>query len=121
MNAYQTNNSDRTERNPRLLASVLLTTTDERIYVVPATKRATTVTLVVCNTGTVSTSFRLHHATPRVTSGASNAHYYDARLANGATIIDEAPRYLEPGDSIRGRAANASIVAVQVYGSESQA
>lgn len=119
MMAYATNADDRSERNPRLLGQFLFTTTDERVYTVPAGKRATVVALVVCNTGTVANTFRIHHVPPRAAASATNAQYYDARLANGATVIDQMPRYLDPGDAIRGKAGTASVVSVAVYGSES--
>jgi hypothetical protein len=118
VNAYATNADDRSERNPRLLGQFLLTTTDERIYTVPADKRATVIALVVCNTGTVATTFRMHHVPPRASSSATNAQYYDARLANAATVIDQTARYLDPSDAIRGKAGAASVVSVAVYGSE---
>ena len=115
---YQTNQIDRTERNPRLLASLLFTTTDERVYVVPADRTAVVESVVICNGSTATASFRFHHVAPSASSAIGNAHYYDARLAANQTVLDTLPRLLGPGDSIRGRASTASVVAVHLYGRE---
>lgn len=108
----------RAERNPRLLAQFTFTTTDERIYTVPSDRVAFVSCIVVCNTHTSATTFRIHHAKPGAASGVGNAQYYDARLANGATVIDEAERPLLPGESLRGKAGVTGVVSVHVYGRE---
>lgn len=118
MTAFPTNQTARNERSPRLLASALLTTTDDRIYVVPPDRLATVQTVVVCNTHTTTATFRLHHVAPGATSGAGNAQYFDSRLANSVTLIDEAARPMQPGDALRGKASIASVVAVSIYGTE---
>lgn len=118
MSVFPTNETSRLDRSPRLLASVLLTTSDDRIYVVPADRIAHVHAVVVCNTHTTTTTFRLHHVAPGKSSGAANAQYYDSRLANSVSLIDETARPMQPGDALRGKASVASVVSVAVYGSE---
>lgn len=118
MSAFPTNETSRIDRSPRLLASALLTTTDDRIYVTPPDRIAHVHSVVVCNTHTTTATFRLHHVAPGKTSGAANAQYFDSRLANSVTLIDETSRPMQPGDAMRGKASVASVVCVSVYGSE---
>jgi hypothetical protein len=106
----------RAERNPRLLAQFAFTTNDESVYTVPSDRVAFVTAVVVCNTHTSATTFRLHHTRPGAASAVVNAQYYDARLANGATVIDETERPLLPGESLRGKAGVTGVVSVAVYG-----
>jgi hypothetical protein len=115
---YQTNTRARPDYNPRLLASVVLTATDDRIYIVPAGYTAEIQTIVVCNTHTTLATLRMHHTRPGVASGVSNAQYYDARLANGTTLVDDVRRPMTPNEQLRGRASVAAVVCVSVYGRE---
>jgi len=108
----------RADRNPRLLASFTLGTTDQRIYSVPSDKTAVLTCIVICNTHTAATTFRVHHCKPAASPAVVNAQYYDARLANAGTVIDEATRHLLPSESLQGRASVAGVVSVNVYGSE---
>lgn len=118
MTAFPTNQTARNERSPRLLASGLLTTTDDRIYVVPADRIAVVHSIVVCNTHTTTATFRLHHVPPGASSSASNAQYFDSRLANSVTLLDDTSRPMQPGDTLRGKASVTSVVAVSIYGTE---
>jgi hypothetical protein len=111
----------RAERNPRLLAQFTLTTNDASVYTVPSDRVAFVSAIVICNTHTSATTFRVHHTRPGAASAVANAQYYDARLANGATVIDETERPLLPGESLRGKAGVTGVVAVAVYGREGTA
>jgi len=121
MSTLNTNIPLRSERSPRLLAQFTFTTTDERIYAVPSDRTATVTCIVVCNTHTSATTFRIHHALPGASSVVANAQYFDARLANGATVIDETERPLLPGESLRGKAGVTGVVSVNVYGRDGAA
>lgn len=118
MSAFPTNPITRTELNPRLLGYGLLTTTDDRMYAVPASKRAALTCVVFCNVSATAATFRMHHVVPGRTSGTTNAQYYDSRLNANVTVIDQSPRWLEPGDELRGKAGTANAVSFAVYGYE---
>lgn len=111
----------RADRSPRLLAQFTFTTNDESVYTVPSDRVAFVTAIVVCNTHTSATTFRVHHTRPGAATSVANAQYYDARLANGATVIDETERPLLPGESLRGRAGVTGVVSVNVYGREGNA
>lgn len=118
MSAFPTNTPDRTQLNPRLLSYGLLTTTDDRLYAVPAGKRTALTAVVFCNVTALAATFRMHHVLPGRTSTTTNAQYYDSRLNANVTVIDQTPRYLDSGDELRGRAGTASAVSFAVYGYE---
>jgi len=118
MSAFPTNRYTPSDSPPRLLASVSLLASDQTIYATPAGKRATVTLLVVCNTNGTATTFRIHHVAPGKSSAASNAQYWDTRIASGQTVLDDSPRALLPGDELRGKGGTASWVTVSVYGVE---
>jgi hypothetical protein len=105
----------------RLLAQVVLSTVDTIIYICPTDKIATVTHLVVCNTDTVARTYRVHHCLPNDAASVRNAQFYDARLANSVSVIDDTQRPMLQGETLRGRASAGSVVAVSVYGTESVA
>jgi hypothetical protein len=121
MSAFQTNPTTRSELNPRLLASGLLTTTDAPLYTCPSDRRAVITSLVFCNVTALAATFRLHHVVPWATSSTGNAQYYDSRLNANVTVIDGSTRWLDSGDELRGRASAASSASFAIYGYETGA
>lgn len=119
MSAFQNNTLSRTMQPSRLLAQVVLSSVDTVIYICPTDKIATVTHIVVCNTDTVARTYRVHHCLPNDAATVRNAQFYDARLANAVTIIDDTQRPMLQGETLRGRANAANVVSVSVYGIES--
>jgi hypothetical protein len=121
MSAFPTNPTQRSQFNPRLLASGLLTATDTALYTCPSDRRCAITAIVFCSVSATAATFRLHHVVPWNTSTTGNAQYYDSRLNANAVLIDQTPRWLDSGDELRGRSTAANTASFAIYGYESGA
>ena len=102
----------------RILAQTTFGTNDRAVYVVPQGRRAEISAIVVANGHTAAATFKLHHVLPDESSSAANVQYAGPRLANGTTMIDDTPRPMQTGESLRGLASVDALVAITVYGRE---
>lgn len=91
--------------------------TNQDLYTVPALTSAVTSTLVVCNFGTVSTTFRV--AVRPAGAAIANQHYivYDQTLGANDSVFLTLGLTLATTDVITVYAGNANV-AFNLYGSE---
>lgn len=92
-----------------------LTTTDDRLYVVPSGSRFVVHAIYLANTTGSTRRVRLHHVRQGMTSGAENAMLYDVAIAPNGTLIDSTRFPMEEGESLRGK-ADAGGVTMTLHG-----
>lgn len=102
----------------RRLAQAVPTSTTLRLYQCPAGKATRIDAIYVTNIHSGSTDVSIHHIVPGETAGTSNALYYQVTVAKGSVLIDDAPKYLLPGDQIMVSSSTGAHVTVTVYGEE---
>jgi len=115
---HPTNTRYRSESNPRLLVSRLLTTTDAKVYECPAGHRAQIDLVVFCNAATTAIDLRWHHVQRDEGSTQANAQFFDTEMAASSAMQDTAPRPMLEGETLRGKAGATSSISVTVYGRE---
>jgi hypothetical protein len=115
---HPTNERYRSQANPRLLVSRLLTTTDTKVYECPAGHRAQIDLIVFCNGATSSVLLRWHHAQRDEGSIQANAQFFDTAVPASASMQDDGPRPMLEGETLRGKAGTASAISVSIYGRE---
>lgn len=86
-----------------------LTTSDDRLYVVPSGKRFVVHAIYLANTTSARRTVRIHHVRQGMTSGTENAMLYDVAIAPNGTLIDSTRFPMEEGESLRGKADAAGV------------
>lgn len=110
----------------RLLARRLLSTSDATVANVPPNETWDVWTIVACNSHTSAVTFRLHHLRPVLseTSGASNAIFYDSRVAANETVewtgCGGPLISVGTGETLNGLESSGSKICVSIYGESRQ-
>lgn len=102
----------------RRLAQAVANSSTLRLYQCPAGKAARIDAIYVTNIHSGASDVSIHHVVPGETAGTSNAIYYQVAVAKAAVLIDDAPKYLLPGDQLMVASSTGAHVVVTVYGEE---
>lgn len=94
------------------------TTDNVDIYTVPAATEAIVSSIVVCNTTSEGTSFRIFQRIDGATAGTANALAYDVDIAANSLVSIELKLTLDTADVITIRSATANALTFTVNGSE---
>lgn len=89
---------------------------DAAAYTVPASRRAVSSTITVCNTG-AATTYRVHARKAGAAAGAGNAVAFDVTLAAGQSDALTWGVALGPGDVVGVRSASGAVT-FTVFGEE---
>jgi hypothetical protein len=87
------------------------------LYVVPATKHASSSTLNVCNTGSTDTTFRISIAVAGVVDNLLQYQFYDTPLGANDTLPITVGFTLGPNDVVRCYSTNGNV-AFSLFGVE---
>jgi hypothetical protein len=112
------NDFSRSSAPRRRLAQQIANATSLRLYQSPA-GRATRIDCIhVTNHHGSSSDVTIHHVAPGETAGTGNAILYQVTVAKNAVLVDDAPKYLLPGDELIVSCTTGAHVTVTVYGEE---
>jgi hypothetical protein len=93
-------------------------TSNANIYTVPAATQAIVSSIVVCNTTTSPSSFRVFQRIDGAAAAVSNAVAYDVAIAANSTLSLELKLTIDADDVITVRSANANALTFTLNGSE---
>lgn len=113
------NQTVKSDRARRRLASRTLQTGGTILYECPSSKATELLHLVLCNTHTGAVTVRVHHLLPSESAGVNNAIFYDLRLEAQSTVTDDGGFTLNAGERIYASASVGSVLCVALYGTES--
>ena len=92
-------------------------TTETDLYTVPGATAAVTSSVVVCNRGVVSTTFRVSASVGGGATATKDYLYYDVSIPAGDTFIATVGITLAATDKVRVYAGNANL-SFSLWGSE---
>lgn len=92
-------------------------TTPSDLYTVPASTSAVISSIVICNRGSVATTFRVSVAAAGAATSDEDYLYYDVTLAGNDTFIATVGITLATTDKVRVYAGNANL-SFNLFGTE---
>lgn len=88
------------------------------IYTVPAATQAVVSSIVVCNTTSEASSFRIFQRINGAAAGTANALAYDVEISGNSLVSIELKLTIDAADVITIRSATANALTFTVNGSE---
>lgn len=116
MNAYPTNQYQRSTSSPRMLCQQLVRTTGHMVFEAPAASAMTIDAIWLANGNTAAVTVRLHHLSPSATASQANALVYDMAVPATSTVVLDGPIVMSAGDLLWASCSVASQLALTAYG-----
>lgn len=106
----------RSEFIRRKLASMSVPATERILYQCPSDTSMVVDHVVFTSTHSGSETISLWHVGAGESTANSNALYFEYSLSAKATLSEDGPIYMNPGERLVVKAGNASRITITVYG-----